>query len=280
MGLAEHLQSDAVLDRRTVPFSGSGMGSVYFGAAYIILAIEVDRPCRIRLYDNLSSRNNSTEASRQYGVGLLSDNIALTADINITAPGRYTLDPVLYGVPRDTSNYLTYFNITGNTGTVQGNLFLYKLEDETIEPYIEGECNSSLADPACLRTQLEFVKNNNSISGPRTFLMLDVIANTNCRLRLYATPESRDSISENNRQFDQAITDPNILLIADIVLQANQRIQFSPKIISANLGTLPQNLEIIRTNRVSLNSFSTIYYTLDTISTTASIIMNVFSLED
>lgn len=285
MGLSEQLREGAILKRQTIQFSGSGALSASFGSAYILLAIEVDRPCRIRIYDDLASRNNSQETSRAYGVTPNND-ISLVADIIITSPGRYTMDPVLYGVPRTSPDYFTFLRITENTGNVNGSVFVYNLEDSTIQADVSNRFYKFDN-----RRILEFTIGQNKIVAPRTFLMLTASTTHTCRLRLYSNEESRDFISEIGRipppepqifprSFDEAIMTSDTLLISDMELTPNTIFRFFPKIIGFNVNRVPNNLEVIRTDRVGIDSFSEIYYTLESNNQNAKVTMNIFSLED
>jgi hypothetical protein len=281
MGLAEQLREGAILERKNIPFSGTTIGSAFFGATYAILDIEVDTPCRIRFYDDQSSRDDSTEISREFGDSTSTTDIGLIADVSMSVAGKYTMDPVLYGVPADTTDHLTYFRITESSGTVNGSLTVYPLEDENI---IADEENDFYKISNRKTLQLSGINDRLTVV-PRTYLMISASADENCRLRIYADTISRDDSVEITRTFSEAVMDPNIKIIADMDLVSGEVTKFYPKIVGANLETLPRtlqnlpgNIDTIRLNRNSINSRSEIYYRLE--PSTATVDLEVYALED
>jgi hypothetical protein len=278
MGLAEHLRDGAVLERRTIPFSGDGIISTSFGAAYVILGIEVDEPCRIRFYDDQTSANNALEQTRSFGDITITTDIGLIADISMSEAGVYTIDPVLFGVPENTSSYLTYINITENSAPpVNGNLFVYVLEDADLQP---DEDNPFYDIP--LRRTLTFNGNRNTLTSaddlaPKTYLMIDAVSDTNCRLRLYGKSQSLLNQTEMSRSFHEAIMDPSLVLLADMLLDSGSITKFIPKLIGKNIETTPLDLSSIAINRSAIEGFSEIYYKLEP---NGSVEMNILALED
>jgi hypothetical protein len=278
MGLAEHLRDGAVLERRTIPFSGDGIISTSFGAAYVILGIEVDEPCRIRFYDDEDSVNDALEQTRSFGDTTVTTDIGLIADISMSATGSYTIDPVLFGVPQDTESYLTYINITENSEPeVNGNLLVYILEDQDLQV---NEDNPFYNIP--LRRTLTFNGNKSTLNSagdlaPRTYLMIDATSDTDCRLRLYGKLQSVFNETEVSRSFDEAVLDPNLVLLADMVLESGSITKFIPKLIGKNMETTTFDLSSIAINRAAIGGFSEIYYKLEP---SGSVEMNVFTLED
>jgi hypothetical protein len=285
MGLSEQLREGAILERKVIPFSGTTIGSASFGATYVILDIEIDTPCRIRFYDDESSLVDSIEQTRSFGESTFTTDIALIADVSMSVAGKYTMDPVLYGVPSSSEEYFTYYRITEASGEVDGNLTVYTLEDENIVADIE---NDFYKIPN--RRELEFTGDKNILSSiegaPRTYLLLDAIADEECRLRIYADIDSLnnpqeyedDGITIVSRPFSEAVMSPDIKIIADMELVANEVTKFYPKIIGANLQTLPVNLETIRLSRSAISSFSEIYYRLE--PETATVNLNIYTLEN
>jgi hypothetical protein len=277
MGLSEQLREGAILERKVIPFSGTTIASASFGATYVILDIEVDTPCRIRFYDDEDSLVDSTEQTRSFGESTFSTDIALIADISMSAAGKYTMDPALYGCPSGSEEFFTYFRITEASGEVNGNLTVYTLEDENIVADIE---NDFYKTPN--RRELIFTGDKNILSSvegaPRTYLLLNAISDEDCRLRLYADTDSLNNLQEVSRSFSEAVMSPDIKIIADMELVANEVTKFYPKIIGANLQTLPVNLETIRLSRSAISSFSEIYYRLE--SETATVNLNIYALEN
>jgi hypothetical protein len=278
MGLAEHLSEGAILQIKTLPFSGSAINSASFGSAYIILGISTDVACRIRFYDDEYSVNDSNEDTRPFGESPSATNIGLIGDISMSAPGNYTLDPVLYGVPSGSLDFLTYFKITeNNTTPVSGSLTVYNLEDTNITANIN---NTFYKQP--LKRVITFDSNKNILnstddSAGRTYLMLEATADTTCRLRLYGRSQSITNEQEINRTFDQAITNSSLFLLADMELEAGVPTKFIPKIIGSNMETVSSNLSSILINRTAISAKSEIYYILEP---PAIVDMKVFVLED
>lgn len=279
MGLAEQLREGAILERKNIPFSGTTVGSAFFGATYAILDIEVDTPCRIRFYDDQSSRDDSTEISREFGDSTSTTDIGLIADVSMSAAGKYTMDPTVYGMPTDTANYLTYFRITESSGEVNGSLTVYPLEDENIVANEENDFYK-----ISNRKTLELSGGSDILTGagvPRTYLMISATSDEECRLRIYADITSRDDSVEIGREFNEAVVNPNIKIIADMELEEGEVTKFYPKIIGANLETLSGisgNIDTIRLNRNLINSRSEIYYRLE--PSTAKVNLEVYALED
>jgi hypothetical protein len=275
MGLAEHLRDGAVLERKSIPFSGNGITSTSFGTAYIILGIEVDAPCRIRFYDNQTSVNNSLEQTRSFGDTPLTTDIALIADVSMSAPGEYSIDPVLFGTPE---NVVTYFNITeNNSTTINGNLLVYNLEDPNIQPDPE---NPFYTIP--LKRTITFNNNSGVLTQtqgniPKTYLMLDAIADADCRLRIYGRRSSIDNQDEIDREFHQAIMSPDLILLADMLLDNGVTTKFIPKLIGTNMQSIPFDISSISINRTAIAAVSEIYYRLEPVAT---VTMNILALED
>lgn len=279
MGLSEQLREGAILERSIIPFSGTTIGSASFGATYTILDIEVDTPCRIRFYDDENSLLYLIEETRSFGESTDSTDIALIADVSMSVAGKYTMDPALYGVVSSSEENYTYFRITENMDEVQGNLTVYSLEDVSIEA---DESNNFYKIPN--RRTLTFTDDKNILTAaedgaPRTYLLIDATSSADCRLRIYGDTQSLNNTNEITRSFEEAITSPDIKIIADMVLDAGVVTKFYPKIIGANLQTLTQNLEAIRLSRTAINAFSEIYYRIDATGS-AVVDVNVFALED
>jgi hypothetical protein len=283
MGLSEQLREGAVLERITIPFEIEGTGSLELGAAYVILGIQVDSSCRIRLYDNESSVSDFAESIREYEDLPFSTDIALIGDISMSVAGNYTLDPALYSVPEDTNTYHTYYRVSD---PVTGSIEVYKLEDEEIQANIDN-AHYKFSN----RRILEFDGGKNTlIAGTdvtaRTYLLIDAAPNEDCRLRIYAKQASLNDQAEQDRPFD-IVPQAEVILIADMLLESGSQTKFFPKLIGANLQTLPTNLETIRLSRPAINSFSEIYYRLEPQDpfgpiepSDISVSMNIFALED
>jgi hypothetical protein len=282
MGLSEQLREGAVLERSVIPFEIEETGSLELGAAYIILGIEVDSPCRLRLYDNESSLDDFAESIREYEDSPSTTGIALIGDIDMNAAGSYTLDPVLYSVPEDTSTYYTYYRVSD---PVTGSITVYKLEDENIQANIDNDHYKINNRRTVLFDGSKNILSSGDVTA-RTYLMIDATSNEDCRLRIYGKAASVDNQAEASRSFD-IVPQADVILLADMLLDSGSQTKFIPKIIGANLQTLPTNLETIRLSRTAINSFSEIYYRLEpqdpfgpVEASDISVTMNIFALED
>jgi hypothetical protein len=278
MGLSEQLRDGAILERKVIPFSGTTIHSASFGPAYVILDIEVDNPCRIRFYDDESSLLDIVEETRSFGESTFTTDIGLIADVSMSVAGKYTMDPVLYGAPSGSEEFFTYFRITESVGEIQGNLTIYPLEDPSIPADID---NPFYKLPN--RRTLTFEGPRDTLTGAldgavRTYLLIDATSSENCRLRIYSNESSLNTQTEIDRPFDEPITSSDIKLVADMVLEDSEITKFYPKIVGANLQTMPQNLETIRTNLTAIKSFSDIYYRIE--PSTANVEVTIFALED
>ena len=285
MGLKEHLQAGAVLDRKAVPLAVDpvlGSGSIEIGSAYLLYTIQTDTGCRLRLYDNSSSLNDVTEQARVFGDTNIPDSIALISDYTMSA-GIFTVDPVVYGVCESPVDRLTYYKID-NASTPPNIVFnRYLLEDSTVDtdsrvilPPIQHElfpgqlASSSLFD----------------LNMPRTYLFVSAsVSNTSApiRVRMYNTRGILTSSVEKMRPYGtEALT---TTLLIDAVLTGSQTTYFVPKIIGANLQNMGSDITRIRNNFGALAGKNEMYYIVEnlapvgpTASVTAS--FHVFSLED
>ena len=290
MGLKEYLTSGAKLSRQIVQLQTNitGSGSVELGAAYALLSIETDVPCRIRLYDNAFSRDNVAEKARSFGDTNVPSNIALIGDISASSIGKYTLDPVVYGLASTSSNKLTYYKIDG-TSAASINFVRYLLEDSTVS--IDN------------RRTLPVIKQNVPLGGyitgtltydpisqiiiPQTYLLISASvsgSNTRARLRLYSTSGSLQNTTEISRSFTTE-SSATSKLIVDAVMSGGAVTYFVPKIIGANLTNMNNNLNSIRGIPTSIAGANEMYYILQNVATTPadtqiSASLHVFSLED
>jgi hypothetical protein len=303
MGLLEQIRAGADLVRQVKTFPVAATGQVELGSAYVILSVQADRPCRLRLYDTEESVSSSQEANRQFGDTNLSSSISLVGDFYITSSGRQSVDPVLYAVANDINSPVTFYraetltdDVFPNESDVRANITLTRffIEDEEVipqagTPYVISN-----------RRTLEFIEPDvpagNKVQGtladtPKTFLLVSASLDSgqHARLRLYSIEDDIYDTDELNRSFDQAVTSP-ISLISDVVLSgSNNTIYFSPKTIGANLNTMGGNLLLARERQVATNDEpaisgkSEIYYILENLNSsqsTISVSLHVYSLED
>lgn len=292
MGLTNQIRAGAAFNRSTVSFTGdiSGVGSVNLRSTYMLLSIRASSPCRIRLYDNQSSRDDATEISRIFGDTNIPDSIALIGDFNITAADTtYTIDPVLFGLVNDPSTELTYYRIDGASEPVV-QVTTYPLEDRLIiaaegSPY-ELENRRTLPAIAKQLNAGEIVSGTLfAESIPQTYLLisasLDNIGHS-ARLRLYSVSSSLDNTQERTRSF---VDEPSgsLGLIVDMNLVGTQTTYFVPKIVGANIKNMGTNLDLLRSDRSRMVGDSALYYFLQNTggsSATISASLHVYSLEE
>lgn len=261
MGLREHIRAGASLTRQLISLQTNitGSGSVDLGSAYALLSIESDAPCRLRLYDNVASRDDVVEKNRIFNDTNISSSTALIGDFNITDVGKVTIDPVVYGVVETPSNKLTYYTITG-TPSASLVFTRYLLEESSLDTLNRV----TLPSIAALLEPNEFVTgtiSNNII--PTTYLLVSAsLSNTShiARLRLYNNNSVFANITEMSRSFSTETTDNT--LIVDMIVSGSGTTYFSPKIIGTNLQNLGTNLNLIQGSAQQLAEKMnyTIYY--------------------
>jgi hypothetical protein len=287
MGLAEQKLAGGILERKTTTFTTDvvGSGSVNFGASYVILSIDSSNPCRIRFYENTQSRDSASEITRTFGDTNIAADVALVGDFSMSAAGRYTTDPALYGVTH--SGSLTYYRITPSTPTTL-NITTYTIEDGNILP-IGGQY--TLNNRRNLPDFDESISVGTYVSGtldsaivPRTFLLVSASvsgANDVARIRLYSKSGSLVDATEISRSFSVEPS-ASAYLIADMILSASETTYFTPKIIGAGFKTLTNNMQPMLSSRAAIDSDNVIYYILENVGPTTNISasIHVFALED
>jgi hypothetical protein len=289
MGLSEYLSSNVSLVRNTVSFTvdPSLIGSINLGSAYALLKIQTDLPCRFRLYDSVSSRNDANESSRLFSTTNTNPSIALTGDFSMSVAGVYTIDPVLYGVISNPTSNLSYYRVNGTFSSTYPTITLtiFTLEDSSISidnrrtiEYITGSLN-----PGAL---VSGIKSDDSV--PRTYLLVSASLtnpSAKARLRLYSTTGSLSVVSEVSRSFATESMAKD--LIVDMIITGSQPVYFSPKIVGANLQTIDYTspeLGKLRQSPILLAGESSLYYVLQNVDssgpTNISASLHVFSLEE
>ena len=287
MGLKEQLNAGSttlVRDNVIVSVTGNTpqyTGSVNLGGTFTLISTISSIPCRIRLYGNSGSRNDGTELARPFdSQSTIASNIALIADINLTDTNIFNLYPPIFGTALDIANTNSvYYTVdtgsanpfSGSTTTIIFNRFL--LEDTSIANLPGVNTREVLYVSASALISNAIV--TGSFQSPRTYLLYNVQPNfSTARLRLYATSDSRDNITELARTF---ATEPNSGsgLIADMLLDATQSFPIAPVLVGRNdndqtaFGSVPASPET--------------YYTLTNLSAgtiNAEVTMSVFSFED
>lgn len=289
MGLAEQRRAGADLSRNTTLFTNVvGSGSVDLNASYAILSIQTTTPCRLRLYENQTSLNDSGELTRSFGDTNIASNVALVGDFSMSAPGKYTTDPVLYGLSEDSTN--TFYRvepnlpatITLNTYTLEDSAvpvggLIYTINNRRTIPGV----SASLAPTSKVTGSI-----NSSITIPKTYMIVSASFESNeaeARIRFYSDPSALNNPTEVSRSFGVEPPSASYLLL-DVAFTGSDLHYFKPKIIGANLSTMGNNLRTIVTNRTAIEGTSGIYYILENIdavtTTSATASFHVYSLED
>lgn len=292
MGLAEQIRAGAVLERINTTFltSPSGSGSVSLGSAYALLGVQTDTPCRIRFYDNTASRDDAGEISRAFGNPNISASIALVADISMSVAGKYSIDPVLYGMASSLSNPLTYYRVTPSASfTVI--VSTYSIEDSSI-PSGVGDYTISNRRGFPTFTGSSAIAAGGMVSGtiensiiPQTYLLISASLDNaahRARLRFYSTSGSLYDSVEKARAFS---TEPSASanLIVDMILSGSQITYFTPKIMGSNIQNISTNLSEIRGNDARISGKNELYYILQNVGASSAAIsasVHVYSLED
>jgi hypothetical protein len=289
MGLTEQIRAGARLDRRFIQFTtdASGTGSASLAPSYALINIDASVPCRIRFYDNETSRDNANEIARVFGDTNIADDVALIGDFNLSANIRNKVDPTLYAVTEDG---FTYYRVEP-AAAVNISLIAYNMEDPSIDngalvrrdlPIIEGTLDYNPNGGTTLEKGVI-----NSPEVPTTYLLVSASLSDPthiARLRLYSVSASLNLQSEVARSFDVEASS-SAYLIVDMILSGSQTTYFAPKIIGANLENMGTNLENIRGNRELINGKKEIYYILENkrvgaVADEIEVSLHVFSLED
>ena len=291
MGLAEQKLAGAVQERvsREWTVTPAGSGSVSFGSAYAILAIQTDTPTRLRLYENEASRDDVTEIARSFGDANIQDNIALIGDFSMSLAGvNNTADPVLYAVTHTGS--LTHYRTTPVAPSARITITSFTLEDENIVPGADPAytLNNRRNLPELTATVSSTGYASGSVDAPevpRTYLLVSASLSGSDnvgRIRLYSIDSPLTDPAEVSRSFeDEPAADS--YLIADVVISGSETLYFTPKIIGANLDTMGTDLSVLAGDRVLIDGQSEIHYILENQTGTTSEIsasFNIFSLED
>lgn len=288
MGLTEYIRAGASLQREliTLQTDATGSGSVNLGSAYVLLNITTDIPCRIRLYDNVASRDSLAEKVRAFGNTSVSASTALIGDFSMSVANNYSIDPVVYSVVAEPTTKLTYYKIDNVSGPPYPKI--------TFNRYLLENADVSTANRITLPTIKSSLSPGQIASGtlastsiPQTYLLLSASvdgASTRARLRLYSISASLYNTTEVTRPFVSE-SSANTYLIVDAVLSGSETTYFVPKIIGANLRNMGTDLSITATNRLNIVGANELYYILENVSSVAGVAnitasLHVFSLED
>lgn len=292
MGLAEQLLAGAVLTRKSTTFTtaASGSGSVSIDASYAILGIQISNPCRIRFYENTSSRDDSQEINRAFGNRSISSSVALVGDFSMSTAERYSVDPILFSVSQTFSSPLTYYRIEPSASTTVV-LNTFTLEDSNVAP---GANPAYIIDNRRLLPMVSASLSPGQIKSgsitdsniPQTYLLINASGSdaTNiARLRLYSTSGSLYDSVEKSRVFSVEPS-ASAYLIVDMILSGSTTTCFSPKIIGSNLANMGNNLLLLRGNQSLISGKNEMYYLLENAdslgsATSISASVSIFALE-
>lgn len=284
MGLKEHLQAGAVLTRDTIEILSdtNDSGSVDLGSVYVLYGIESSTTCRLRLYDNLNSLNDLTEKARVFGDTNVPSNIALIGDFTLTA-GKYTIDPVFYGVTEDPTTRLTYYKVDNAPSLPTFRFSRYLLEDSAVNTTNRTQLPVIQETLTALQLKSGSVFDLNT---PRTYLFVSASVNNTIapiRVRLYNTEGILTSSVELNRPYTTETQTTALLL--DAILTGSEVTYFVPKIMGANLQNMGVDLNTIKNSFSTLAGKHEMYYVIENLATTGlaqpvTASFHVFSLED
>ena len=287
MGLAEYIKAGAGLQRAVINLQTdiTGSGSVDLGSAYVLLSMTTTAPCRLRLYDNSQSRDDTAEKVRIFSNTNISASTALIGDFTMSA-GTYTIDPVVYGVIENSISKLTYYRVD-NTASGQFPQITFKrylLENSSVSTTARKNIpviTASLAVNALVSGTLY----NSQI--PTTYLLVSASvsgSSTRARLRLYSTSQSFSDTVEVNRLFTTE-SSATSKLIVDAIMSGSETTYFVPKIIGVNLKNMGTDLNLIRNNIEKIMGENELYYILQNVDTTGGTVaisasVHMFSFED
>jgi hypothetical protein len=242
-------------------------------------------PCRLRLYDNSQSRDDTAEKTRIFGNTNISASTALVGDFTMSA-GTYTIDPVVYGVVENSISKLTYYRVD-NTASGQ-------FPQITFKRYLLENSSVSTAARKSIPVMTASLAANALVSGtlydsqiPTTYLLVSASvsgSSTRARLRLYSTSQSFSDTVEVNRLFTTE-SSATSKLIVDAIMSGSQTTYFVPKIIGVNLKNTGTDLNLIRNNIEKIMGENELYYILQNVNTTGGTVaisasVHLFSFED
>lgn len=182
------------------------------GGAFILLNATLTgiAPARLRLYADEASMH--LDANRPTGSFVLSESVALIADLVLRDTNMLTLNPPIIGNTIDGGR--VWYHLSGSTAAASVTITSYALT----ENLDSGENRFSLrVSGSAIPTTGEGV--SGSITTSKSFLILTGSATSESRLRLYSRPITEVSSTEKSRTFEtQASSDS--LLIADLLFDS------------------------------------------------------------
>lgn len=228
MGLLEQIQSGARFTRDTVTISNTPVsGSTgAFGSTYVLLNVQVDNPCRIRLYSD--SASVAIDDSRSTSSININDAVGLVVDAVINSSSyKLNFDPPIIGTTFSGSE--TWYNISGSN--VTATFTYYPIES------VYGERETLNFYATSLPSGFSELGNKTS---PKSFLILSASCNfTESRLRLYSRDINLVTSTEKNRTFSTAPTDGSYIISDMLFDSASYAYKLVPILQAYNLETYP-----------------------------------------
>lgn len=288
MGLAEQVLAGGNLERKSISFTTdvSGIGTASLGSAYVLTNIQTNAPCRLRLYDDATSRDLGTEVNRVFGNTSIPDTVALIADFSMSSAGAYIVDPVMYSVSPDSSNNArTYYRITPPSAT-QVTIDVYNLEDASLDGIIAGNRKTLLPITTNGSISSGTQRSGSLVDGsiPRTYLLVSASLGTSAhraRVRLYSASGSLYDSTEKSRPFSVEPS-ASACLIADMILSGSSVTKFTPKIVGTNIQNMT-NLAVMRGTEALIEGKNELYYIIENVGPSSANItanVHVYSLEN
>lgn len=283
MGLREQILAGATnLKREIVNIivgtpSPQITGSIELGRSTVLTSIQATVRCRVRLYGDSGSRNNTSELSRPFNSQSIDSAISLITDINLNTETLFRLTPPLFALNLDNpvSSNVYYTIDTGSafplTAADRISITRFSMEDASVANLAGVNTRQILTLNSATISSGSTV--TGSITSPKTYLLYKVQPNASpMRLRLYTSASYRDNPAEVSRSFT---TEPasGSGLIADLNIADSTAMPLSPIVVGRNDNDLVNNL---------ISPTSETYYSLTNgaATSTVSASLFVFSLED
>jgi len=226
MGIFELAQSGSNLTRKLVSISSSPATgkTTGFGTSYILLGVQTQGPCRIRLYSDSASVD--IDNSRPTSSFDINPSVGLVLDTELTGSvTRLIFNPPIIGTTFSGSE--TWHNISSSAAQT-ATFTAYPIE------FAEFPSRTILTfSGSNIDTGSTGVEGN--ITSPKGFLILSGSADTGSRLRLYSRPIDQVPLVEKVRAFgENPITGSSI--IADMAFDsASFSYKLSPSLEAYNL---------------------------------------------
>jgi hypothetical protein len=214
MGLRQQLASGSVFGKQIINLptfiSGSGSGvipnSSKLAANYILLSMDVNNPCRVRLYQDSASVN--LDKNRASTIFDLDDTVGLNVDAVFDTNNKlFKFDPPIMCTTYQAGQ--TWYNVTEGTGSTNVSFVVYNI----------GPIGDSSADRSAVAISSGVIASSATAQGDintkKSFLILSGSSSHASRLRLYSTAIASVPAGEISRTNAVAPNDDS-KLIADL----------------------------------------------------------------